>query len=390
MPPEVTNDPKYLTAEQVKALIEAATRPERGEPGKSAYEIAVEGGYKGTKEQWLASLKGERGEPGKSAYEVAVAGGYEGTEEQWLTSLHGPNGLTAYEVAVAEGFKGTVEEWLDSLHGRDGQDLHFDATGELDELEVYADEPQGFAFGAAVTDAKNKTTKLYIYVKRSDDYNDWCNPTVITYYERYAEIKALAPVEFKAPESGNAEYFSFDLSRYPYATVASVCIDTDEGELTLPYDSALGIRKVIKTKKNQLLIYFGKQCPVYESGRVYLTQFLGVADSAAPDIPEATVCYGYIADGITWRVADITADMLTAETVVSGPLPTGKIAIEAPAGAVVFALVPAGKTAFETDNGAAGSGANGVALTLDGVEYRAFGEFNLLDGETFIYFDQEV
>ena len=93
--------------------------------------------------------------------------------------------------------------------------------------------------------------------------------------------------------------------------------------------------------------------------------------------------------------------MLTAETVVSGPLPTGKIAIEAPAGAVVFALVPAGcivtkddglggKTAFETDNGAAGSGANGVALTLDGVEYRAFGEFNLLDGETFIYFDQEV
>ena len=58
---------------------------------------------------------------------------------------------------------------MNSLHGRDGQDLHFDATGELDELEVYADEPQGFTFGAAVTDAKNKTTKLYIYVKRSDD-----------------------------------------------------------------------------------------------------------------------------------------------------------------------------------------------------------------------------
>lgn len=401
VPPEVVENPDYLTRVQILALIEAMTRPDPGPPGKSAYEVAVAAGFKGTADEWLASLVGKEGKSGKSAYELALSAGFQGTLSDWLTSLRGPAGLTAYDLAVLDGYEGTQEEWLNSLHGRDGQDLHFDATGELDELEVYADEPQGFTFGAAVTDAKNKTTKLYIYVKRSDDYNDWCNPTVITYYERYAEIKALAPVEFKAPESGNAGYFSFDLSRYPYATVASVCIDTNEGELTLPYDSALGIRKVIKTKKNQLLIYFGKQCPAYESGRIYLTQFLGVADSAAPDIPEATVCYGYIADGITWRVADITADMLTAETVVSGPLPTGKIAIEAPAGAVVFALVPAGcivtkddglggKTAFETDNGAAGSGANGVALTLDGVEYRAFGEFNLLDGETFIYFDQEV
>ncbi|WP_288611607.1 hypothetical protein [uncultured Victivallis sp.] len=130
------------------------------------------------------------------------------------------------------------------------------------------------------------------------------------------------------------------------------------------------------------------------------TLVITVTGTVAGIVTPQTMHYGYIADGITWRVADITADMLTAETVVSGPLPTGKIAIEAPAGAVVFALVPAGcivtkddglggKTAFETDNGAAGSGANGVALTLDGVEYRAFGEFNLLAGETFIYFDQE-
>lgn len=33
----------------------------RGEPGKSAYEIAVQNGYSGTEAEWLASLKGETG-----------------------------------------------------------------------------------------------------------------------------------------------------------------------------------------------------------------------------------------------------------------------------------------------------------------------------------------
>src|SRR5690606_9499471 len=35
-------------------------------PGDSAYELAVKyGGFKGTMEEWLASLKGEKGDPGK-------------------------------------------------------------------------------------------------------------------------------------------------------------------------------------------------------------------------------------------------------------------------------------------------------------------------------------
>ena len=36
-----------------------------GEPGKSAYEIAVEHGFEGSEEEWLASLKGEQGPPGE-------------------------------------------------------------------------------------------------------------------------------------------------------------------------------------------------------------------------------------------------------------------------------------------------------------------------------------
>lgn len=37
-----------------------------GTAGKSAYEIAVDNGFTGTEEEWLASLKGEKGNDGRS------------------------------------------------------------------------------------------------------------------------------------------------------------------------------------------------------------------------------------------------------------------------------------------------------------------------------------
>lgn len=65
--------------------------------GSSAFEVAVENGYTGTEEEWLAALKGDQGEPGdagKSAYEVAVGAGFKGTEAEWLAALKGPKGDT--------------------------------------------------------------------------------------------------------------------------------------------------------------------------------------------------------------------------------------------------------------------------------------------------------
>lgn len=87
----------------------------------SAYKIAVEHGFVGTVEDWLASLKGE---PGKSAYDIAVECGFTGTKEEWLTTLKGEpgkngepgkDGKSAYEIAVDHGFEGTEEEWLASI-----------------------------------------------------------------------------------------------------------------------------------------------------------------------------------------------------------------------------------------------------------------------------------
>lgn len=41
----------------------------QGKPGKSAYELAVEGGYQGTVAQWLQSLVGQNGKDGKASFE---------------------------------------------------------------------------------------------------------------------------------------------------------------------------------------------------------------------------------------------------------------------------------------------------------------------------------
>lgn len=42
------------------------------------------------------ALKGEKGDPGKSAFEIAQENGYAGTETEWLESLRGEQGYTPY------------------------------------------------------------------------------------------------------------------------------------------------------------------------------------------------------------------------------------------------------------------------------------------------------
>ncbi len=72
------------------------------EDGLSAYDIAVQNGFVGTVDEWLASLKGESGADGKDG-------------------ATGQAGLSAYQLAIKAGFKGTYEEWLASLKGETGE-----------------------------------------------------------------------------------------------------------------------------------------------------------------------------------------------------------------------------------------------------------------------------
>ena len=102
-----------------------------GVDGKSAYEIAVDNGYPGTEQAWLASLKGdkgdtgepgaagEKGEPGEKG-DTGAAGkdGRDGTDG--AAGRDGVNGASAYEIAVQHGYGGSETAWLESLHGADG------------------------------------------------------------------------------------------------------------------------------------------------------------------------------------------------------------------------------------------------------------------------------
>lgn len=108
---EVPDVSSFITSEQANTLIEQAIatippakgdKGDKGEDGKSAYQIAVENGFVGEEEAWLASLKGEagakgdkgdKGEPGEKG-EQGLQGiqGLQGEKgEQGLAGKDGKN-----------------------------------------------------------------------------------------------------------------------------------------------------------------------------------------------------------------------------------------------------------------------------------------------------------
>lgn len=440
------------------------------------------------------------------------------------------NGGSLYDLALETGYTGTKDEFLVSMKGENGapgQDLRIDATGDIEELATYADKPAGFVFASTVRDSAARTTTMYLYVKKSYALNDWCKPLAITYYSKGETLPLIKPLEFQAPE-GDAKILSFQFKDYPAASVASVVIDTELGELTLPYWSALGIEKIYRRQTGQVDIYFGSLCPEFETGRVYFSQgaagltqyqwyvenggtltfdeWMAAASSAVPEAPKdgriygrcngawivlenagaltitgttsytvngaldtvltqtldavasdgsavsfavtegtlpagltlngntisgtptATASttvkitatagtaslvisvtfliadapepmyYGCINDGTTYKVSQITADMLTADTVTEADARVLTATVSQTMGGVLFVLIPAdagltarkddgvgNKVPFDEDIGATGTGANGIDLTLNGTAYKAYGEFSLIDADTIIY-----
>ena len=77
-----------------------------GTDGKSAFQLAVDGGFTGTQAEWLVSLKGTNGTDGTN--------GTNGT--------NGADGKSAYQIALDNGFVGTPVAWLASLKGVKGDD----------------------------------------------------------------------------------------------------------------------------------------------------------------------------------------------------------------------------------------------------------------------------
>ena len=372
VPPEVTSDPAYLTAAQVKALIAEATRSETPGP------------------------PGPEGPPGKDGQT-----GPEGQTGQ--TGPTGADGKSAYQIAVDNGFMGTVTQWLEELKGEPGTGLQVNATGELAELHAYDDAPAGFVFACSVVDGTAKTTTKYYYVKASDLEGDWCEPPLIdTTYLHTPEIRSLAPVPFKFEAK---EYLQLSLKSYSNAWLAAVTIDTEDGELQL-LPGTTGIKRVLRDKDGMLKIWFGAAVPAYETGKLYFTQFLGLADTGnSPDIetpdPEdpgsdVEIRYGYLTDPSLTSVTQITtAHLEQLSSVTAAALGKTSLGV-VPAGSWPVVVVPEGYAAYKDDglgglapfalnNGMTGTGANGITIAGIG---KVYGEFKLASAEIFFYVRQ--
>ncbi|HJA46982.1 MAG TPA: collagen-like protein [Candidatus Limosilactobacillus excrementigallinarum] len=85
-----------------------------GRDGKSAYQLAVDSGFTGSEQEWLDSLKGAQGPSGKPGQDgkpgIPGKDGANGKD-----GSNGQDGKSAYQIAVDNGFKGTEQEWLESL-----------------------------------------------------------------------------------------------------------------------------------------------------------------------------------------------------------------------------------------------------------------------------------
>lgn len=148
----------------------------------TAYAIAVKAGFDGTVEQWLESLKGEKGEPGKSAYQYAQEGGFQGSEEQFTEHMVA-NGKTAYAYAVEAGYEGTIaefsaklaSEWAPKDHNHEGyvKEETLDGYSKTDHdhddtyvtpavMQEYAQPKGDYLTAAPVESVNGKTGKVQL------------------------------------------------------------------------------------------------------------------------------------------------------------------------------------------------------------------------------------
>lgn len=152
---------------ELKDKLESLRHGTDGRDGKSAYEIARENGFTGTKEEWLESLKGQKGDNGERGldgqrgeqglqgvgikniqtlengslritltndqiFETTSLKGERGEKGekgndglQGATGATGADGKSAYEVALETGFVGSKEQWIASLKGQKGDDTGY-------------------------------------------------------------------------------------------------------------------------------------------------------------------------------------------------------------------------------------------------------------------------
>ena len=125
-----------------------------GARGYSAYEVAVQNGFVGTEEEWLASLKGDKGDTGDTFDEL--------TPEQ-KAEIKGDTGKSAYEIAVEHGFIGTEQDWVNAYLSPDGYIRNADVVDNLEstETDVPLSANQGKVLKEDIDDINEKVRFLF-------------------------------------------------------------------------------------------------------------------------------------------------------------------------------------------------------------------------------------
>lgn len=154
-------------------------------------------------------LKGDKGDPGDSAYQIALEKGFEGTEEEWLASLQGKDGVPG--VDGKDGAPFTYEDFtpeqLEALKGADGKD----GKDGVDGAPGKDGEP-----GKDGKDGKDGEDGVYVGSEAPDDNTlVWIDPdeetdVVVTLeeitalgYQTEAQVKALINAALTEVENGS-------------------------------------------------------------------------------------------------------------------------------------------------------------------------------------------
>jgi hypothetical protein len=104
----------------------------KGEDGKSAYQLWKDAGFSGTVDDFLNFCIGPAG---KSTYEIWLSLGNEGTMVDFINSIQGSKGDSAYNVWISEGNKGSITDFLNSLKGKSAYEIWLSLGNEGTEIE---------------------------------------------------------------------------------------------------------------------------------------------------------------------------------------------------------------------------------------------------------------
>ena len=110
--------------------------------GEVSGSVEMDGNIEGEESSLSGAVYGARGEKGYSAYELAVRQGYRGTEQEWIASLKGNTGDTGATPSITIGTVTTLPA---------GSEVEVEITGTPENPVLSFAIPKGVAGGAILS-----------------------------------------------------------------------------------------------------------------------------------------------------------------------------------------------------------------------------------------------